>query len=302
MTAVEPQDPDFKGHRSGYVALIGKPNAGKSTLMNALIGSKLSIVTAKPQTTRQRILGIANEPEFQIIFLDIPGVIEPRYGLQQAMMKSVRHAVQDADLMLFIADATKESPDELSLAEIQGRPAILVLNKMDLIDTSSALPLVQRYVDLRAFEEVVPVSAKKGTNLEVLMEAVVSRLPVGPPFYPKDVLSEQPERFFVAEIVREKIFVKFGKEIPYSTQVNVVAFDEKNEYGKDVIDAEIIVERESQKPIILGKGGKAIKSLGISSRKAIESFLGRPVHLRLFVKVRKGWRDSTTHLRSYGYE
>ncbi len=291
-----------EGHRSGYITLVGKPNAGKSTLMNALLGIKLSIVTSKPQTTRHRVLGIANEPDYQIIFLDTPGVIEPRYGLQKSMMKSVRHAVQDADLMLFIADATKESPDTLSLTEIGDRPAILVLNKMDLVRERETLPLVQSYIDLRAFEEVVPVSAKKKTNLDVLMEAIVSRLPAGPPFYPKDMVSEQPERFFVAEIIREKVFERFSKEIPYSTQVNVVAFDEKNKHGKDVIDAEIVVERESQKPIIIGKGGKAIKSLGIAARKAIESFLDRPVHLRLFVKVRKGWRDSGTFLRSYGYE
>ncbi|MBT8400645.1 MAG: GTPase Era [Rhodothermia bacterium] len=291
-----------EGHRSGYVTLVGKPNAGKSTLMNALLGRKLSIVTSKPQTTRHRVLGIANEPGYQVIFLDTPGVIEPRYGLQKSMMKSVRHAVQDADLMLFIADATTESPDTLSLTEVGDRPAILVLNKMDLIRERDALPLVQRYVELRAFEDVVPVSAKKKTNLDVLMDAVITRLPEGPPFYPKDVVSEHPERFFVAEIIREKVFERFSREIPYSTQVNIVAFEEKNQYGKDVIDAEIVVERESQKPILIGKGGKAIKSLGIASRKAIETFLDRPVHLRLFVKVRKGWRDSGTFLRSYGYE
>ncbi len=291
-----------EGHRSGYVTLVGKPNAGKSTLMNALLGRKLSIVTSKPQTTRHRVLGIANELGYQIIFLDTPGVIEPRYGLQKSMMKSVRHAVQDADLMLFIADATTESPDTLSLTEVGDRPAILVLNKMDLVRERDALPLVKSYVELRTFEDVVPVSAKKKTNLDILMDAVVTRLPEGPPFYPKDIVSEHPERFFVAEIIREKVFERFSREIPYSTQVNIVAFDEKNQHGKDVIDAEIVVERESQKPILIGKGGKAIKSLGIASRKAIESFLDRPVHLRLFVKVRKGWRDSGTFLRSYGYE
>lgn len=291
-----------KGHRSGYVTLVGKPNAGKSTLMNALLGRKLSIVTSKPQTTRHRVLGIANEPAYQIIFLDTPGVIEPRYGLQKSMMKSVRHAVQDADLMLFIADATTETPDTLSLTEVGDRPAILVLNKMDLVRERDALPLVKSYVEMRTFEDVVPVSAKKKTNLDVLMDAVVARLQEGPPFYPKDVISEHPERFFVAEIIREKVFERFSREIPYSTQVNIVAFEEKNQHGKDVIDAEIVVERESQKPILIGKGGKAIKSLGIASRKAIEAFLDRPVHLRLFVKVRKGWRDSGTFLRSYGYE
>ena len=291
-----------EGHHSGYVALVGKPNAGKSTLMNALLGRKLSIVTRKPQTTRHRVLGILTGTNYQVIFLDTPGVIEPRYGLQESMMKSVRRALRDADLTLFIADVTHEAPDTLSLAQIGERPAVLVLNKMDLIRQEDALPLVRSYSDLRAFAEVVPVSAKRKTNLDILMEAIVSRLPEEPPFYPKDVISEHPERFFVAEIVREKIFEKFGKEIPYSTQVNVVSYEEGNARTKDIIEAEIIVERESQKPIIIGKGGRAIKSLGIASRKAIEAFLGRPVNLRLFVKVRKGWRDSATFLKSYGYE
>lgn len=289
-------------HRSGYVALIGKPNAGKSTLLNALLRHRLSIVTAKPQTTRHRVLGILSDPGYQIIFLDTPGVIKPRYGLQEAMMRSVRRAVVDADLTLFIADATRESPDTLSLEELRDTPAILVLNKTDLMKQEEALPLVERYVALRSFVDVVPISARKGTNLDVLLDIIVSRMPIGPPFYPSDMISEHPERFFVAEIIREKVFLKFGQEVPYSAQVNIVAYDEKTETGKDMIEAEIVVERDSQKAILIGKQGAAIKDVGIRARKSIEKFLERPVYLKLFVKVRKGWRDSDTHLRSFGYD
>lgn len=289
-------------HRSGYAAIVGKPNAGKSTLLNALLGQKLSIVTPKPQTTRHRVLGILSGEAHQIIFLDTPGIIKPRYGLQESMMRAVRRAIADADVTLFIADATRQDPDELSLEELRDAPAVLVLNKMDLIRKEEALPLVEKYVALRTFADVVPISARKRTNLDTLLDVIVSQIPAGPPFYPRDMISEHPERFFVAEIVREKIFRKFGQEIPYSTQVNVVDFSEKTESGKDLIDAEIVVERDSQKAILLGKGGSAIKDVGVRARKSIEKFLGRPVYLRLFVKVRKGWRDSEGKLRSFGYD
>ncbi len=289
------------GYRSGYVALVGKPNAGKSTLMNALLGRKLSIVTAKPQTTRHRVLGIATTDEYQMIFLDTPGIIDPRYGLQQSMMKTVRHAVADADVILFIADATFDTPDALGLETVGNRPAILVLNKMDLIEQEQALPLVDAYTAVRSFDEVVPVSALKHRNLDTLLRVLAGHLPEGPPLYPADMISEHPERFFVAEIIREKIFQRYALEVPYSTQVNIVAYEEKHGKEKDIIEAEIVVERESQKPILIGKNGKAIKALGIAARRDIEKFLHRPVYLRLFVKVRKGWRDSDTHLRSYGY-
>lgn len=293
---------DQPGHRSGYVALAGKPNVGKSTLMNALVGQKLSIVTAKPQTTRHRVLGIATTDAYQMVFLDTPGIIDPRYGLQQSMMKTVRHAVADADIVLFMADATLDTPDTLGLETVGNRAAILVLNKMDLVEKKQALPLVQAYTSLRTFDEVVPISALKRWNLDTLLAVVIGFLPEGPPLYPPDMVSEHPERFFVAEIVREKIFERYEKEIPYSTQVNIVAYEEKHGDEKDIIEAEIVVERESQKPILIGKGGKAIKALGIAARRDVEKFLGRPVYLRLFVKVRKGWRDSETHLRSFGYE
>lgn len=289
-----------ENHRSGYVALIGKPNVGKSTLLNALLGRKLSIVTAKPQTTRHRILGILSGDDYQIIFLDTPGIIKPRYGLQEAMMRAVNEAVADADLLLFMADASKDEPDTFSLGHIGDRPALLVLNKMDLIPQEKAIPLVHAYTELRAFEAVVPISAATGHNLDILLDEIIQRLPKGPPFYPRDMISEHPERFFVAEIIREKIFEQFREEIPYSAQVNVVTYEERPG-GKDFIDCEIVVERDTQKGILIGKGGAALKKIGAEARKDIETFVDHPVYLQLHVKVRENWRDRDTFLRSYGY-
>lgn len=289
-----------EGHRSGYVAIVGKPNVGKSTLLNALLGRKLSIVTYKPQTTRNRVLGILSGDDYQVIFLDTPGIIEPRYRLQESMMNDVRDAVAEADLLLFMADASLGRVDTISLDVIAGRPALLVVNKMDLIRQEQALPLVQAYVDTRAFEDVIPISAATGYNLDVLKQAIVARMPPGPPFYPKDMVSEHPERFFVAEIIREKVFEQYRDEVPYSTQVNIVLFEERPD-GKDRIAAEIVVERDTQKGILIGKKGQALKNVGIAARKDIEAFLGKGVFLELHVKVRQDWRNKDTLLRSYGY-
>jgi GTP-binding protein Era len=289
-----------EGHRSGYVAIIGRPNVGKSTLLNALLGRKLSIVTYKPQTTRNRVLGILSGDDYQIIFLDTPGIIEPRYRLHEAMMHDVRESIAEADLLLFIADATQGRLDTSGLAFLGDRPALLVLSKMDLVRQEDALPLVQAYTDTRAFDAVVPVSALTGFNVEVLKTELIHRLPPGPPFYPKDMLSEHPERFFVSEIIREKIFEHYREEIPYSTQVNIVTYEERSD-GKDRISAEIVVERETQKGIVIGKKGSALKQVGTAARREIEAFLGRGVFLELFVKVREDWRNKDTLLRSYGY-
>ena len=289
-----------EGHKSGYVALVGKPNVGKSTLMNALVGRKLSIVTRKPQTTRHRVLGIHSGEKHQIIFLDTPGIITPRYRLQEAMMGSVKDAIRDADLLLFLHEATQEKPDTFSLDWIGDTPAFLVLTKMDLIPQEEALPLVESYLDLRAFDEVIPTSALKGFNLDTLLEQIIEHLPEGPPFYPKDMISEHPERFFVAEIIREKVFEQFREEVPYSTQVNLTTYEERDD-EKDFIDAEIVVNKKSQKGILIGKGGRALKKLGTAARKDIEEFVGSPVYLQLHVKVRENWRDKDTFLRSYGY-
>jgi GTPase len=287
-------------HRCGYAAFVGRPNVGKSTLVNRLVGHKISIVTRKPQTTRSRVLGILSDPGFQLILLDTPGVIKPSYGLQKFMMTAVTSAVRDADVVLFLADASHDSPDTLTLEYTGGKPVILVVNKIDKIAKEKALPLVEAYQELKDFADVVPISALKGRNVDTLLEVVASYLPMGPPLYPEDMLSEQPERFFVAEIVREKIFERYQQEIPYATQVNIVDFTEKPG-EKDVIDAEIIVERDTQKGILIGKGGLALKAVGMAARKDIEEFLGRPVFLRLFVKVRGDWRNSETYLKSYGY-
>lgn len=300
MDVLLPSDGFPPDHRSGYVALVGLPNVGKSTLLNALLGRKLSIVTDKPQTTRHRILGILSDEACQILFLDTPGILKPRYRLHEAMMHQVHEALADADLVVLLADATFARPDTSSLAHLQGRRALLVLNKLDLIRPEQALPLAAAYTALHPFEEVIPISALRGDNLDVLRQALVSRLPLAPPFYPKDMISEHPERFFVSEIIREKIFEQFRQEVPYSTQVNIVLFEEKAG-GKDYIDAEIVVERPSQKGILIGKGGQALKAIGTAARRDIEDFLGRPVFLKLFVKVREDWREKEAFLRSFGY-
>ncbi len=292
-------------HRSGYVAIIGAPNVGKSTLMNHILGRKLSIVTERPSTTRNRVLGIRSDERSQIIFLDTPGVVRPRYRLHELMMQDVDRSVADADILLFMTDATEPAPTHdargaLDRIERSAAPALLILNKMDLILPEKALPLVNLYTELRAFEEVFPVSAKTGKGVDVLTKEVARRLPVGPPYYPKDQLSEHPERFFIAEIVREAIFNRFRDEVPYSTQVNVVTY-ESRETGKDFIDCEIVVERDAQKGILIGKGGKALKGLGADARKGIEEFLGTSVYLQLHVKTRTDWRNKEGMLRSYGF-
>lgn len=293
-------DPIPPGHRSGYVALVGRPNAGKSTLLNALVGRKLSIVTHKPQTTRHRVLGLLSEDGYQVVLLDTPGLLEPRYGLQERMMATVQSTIAEADLLLFLADSTRE-PDESMLKALGDRPAILVLTKIDLLSQDQVLPRAEAFAKLYPFEEIIPISAAKSFNLERLVELVIARMPLGPPYYPKDQVSEQPERFFVSEIIREKIFEVFRQEVPYATAVNIVAYQEREAPDKDLIDAEIVVERPTQKGILIGKGGEALKKIGTYARRDIEAFTGRPVFLRLFVKVRDDWRNRDTFLDAYGY-
>jgi len=288
-------------YRCGYVALIGKPNVGKSTLLNALLGQKLSIVTKKPQTTRNRVLGILTDGNLQIILLDTPGVIKPRYGLQRSMMKDVKRALGDADLVLFLADAGTDRIDSKTLEYLSGVPTILVLNKMDLVETGSMLPRVERYLEEHNFEEVIPISALKKKNLDVLLNAIRERMPLGPQMYPEDMISEHPERFFVAEMIREKIFIMLRQEVPYSTQVDIIGFEER-EGEKDLIHADIIVERQSQKGILIGKKGATLKKIGSAARVDIEEFLDRPVFLKLHVKVRDDWRNRDAMLRSFGFE
>ncbi len=286
--------------RCGYVALVGKPNAGKSTLLNGLLGRKLSIVTPKAQTTRHRLVGILSEPDAQIIFLDTPGVIRPRSGLHQSMIRHVTVAVGEADLLLFLVDAQSSNPDTLSLDHIREQSTILVLNKIDLIRQTEVLPLLDAYLELRAFEAVVPVSALTGYNMDVLLTEIKERLPAGTALYPAEMISTHPERFFVSEIIREKLFERFRQEVPYSVAVNISRYEE-NPGRKDLIQANIVVERQSQKGIMIGAGGRSLKAVGIAARKDIEAFLGRGVFLELFVQVRPNWRNQELLLRSYGY-
>lgn len=288
-------------HKSGYIAIIGKPNAGKSTLMNRILGSKISITTHKPQTTRHQILGIHSEEDLQIIFLDTPGVINPRYELQKAMMRFVDRARNDADLVLFIVDVNDTSiPGRIftTFKSIQ-KPVALVVNKIDQVDDAKAKTIAKELNEEYRFEETHFVSALNGKGVPELMDMVKGRLPAGPPFYPKDMLSEQPVRFFVAELIREQLFLQFHQELPYSCTVDIIQYDERNDL--DYINAEVIVNRDSQKGMIIGKGGHAIKKLGKNARATIEDFLDKKVYLDLHVKVRDKWRDDPNMVRNFGY-
>jgi GTP-binding protein Era len=295
------------GFRAGYVALIGEPNVGKSTLMNRLVGQKLSIVTPKPQTTRHRILGILSSETAQIIFLDTPGVLQPRYALHEAMMRFSRGAVGDADVVLFLVDACekiqendKKRNEALEMLKTGGKAAILGVNKVDAVAPEKVAEMIVHFSSAYKFSEVYPISAATGYGIEEMMKGVEAALPVHVPFYPVDAITEQPEKFFVAEIIREKIFEKFSDEIPYSTTVDILEF--KEQAGKkDLIRAEIVVERDSQKGIIIGKGGSALKDIGAKSRAEIELFLDRPVFLELYVKTRDKWRESNEWVKRFGY-
>ncbi len=288
-------------HKTGYVAIIGKPNVGKSTLINALMGHKMSIVTRKPQTTRHRVLSVLSSDEYQIIILDTPGILEPRYRLHEAMMNSVHRSIADADLLIYITDTKSAQPDGHHLSLLNDKKSLLLINKIDLINERDALPIAEAYMQKHPFEEIIPISALKRRNLDTLLRIMVDYMPEGPPLYPKDMLSEHPSRFFVSEIIREKIFELFSNEIPYSTQVNIIQYKEGEGSQKDVIDAEIVVDKKSQKGILIGRKGQALKKVGEIARGDIEEFVGRPVYLKLHVKVREDWRNSNGLLDSYGY-
>jgi GTP-binding protein Era len=294
--------PNFK---AGYVALIGRPNVGKSTLMNALLGQKLSIVTAKPQTTRHRVLGILSGNEYQVIFLDTPGLLIPRYKLQETMVKAARNAIEEADVLLFmiepeekISQANRSILTELTQTK---KPVILTINKIDLIEKDKLLPIIENYSKSFDLASIIPISAIKADGLDKLKQLIIDNLSDGFPFYPPETITDQPERFFVAEIIREKIFQKYGEEIPYSTTVTIEEFKER-EQGKDYVRAVIYVERDSQKGIIIGKQGAALKRVGQIARQDIELFLGRSVYLELFVKVKEKWRQNEGILKELGYK
>ena len=287
-------------HKSGYAAIIGKPNAGKSTLMNRILGSKISITTHKAQTTRHQVVGIYSDEDTQIVFLDTPGVISPKYELQKAMMKTVERARKDADLILFIYDPTDRHPTDevIELLQSINKPILLVVNKIDATDKAEAEKKVLLLKDQLRLHSVLYVSALQGDGVDELLNTVRSLLPSGPPFYPKEDLSEHPVRFFVSELIREQLFLRFHEEIPYSCAVEVIEYKADDEI--DRISADIIVNRKSQKGMLIGKGGKAIKELGIRSRESIEEFIGKKVFLELHVKVREKWREKENWVRNLG--
>lgn len=294
--------------KSGYVAILGLPNAGKSTLMNALLGQKLSIVTSKPQTTRKKILGILSSENYQVIFLDTPGIIKPGYLLQEKMMEAVAESLKDADVIILIVDIFADPEGESSVNNpfivenfFKGnKPLLLLLNKIDLTEQEIVKGLITKYESQEKFKKVIPVSALLNFNLEEVQNTIIELLPEGPKYYPDDIVADENERFFVSEIVREKIFELYKEEIPYSTEVIVPDFKERKE-NKDYILAEIIVERDSQKGIIIGKKGAAIKKLGLEARKAVEDFLQKEIFLELRVKVKNKWRSDENQLKSFGY-
>jgi GTPase len=293
-------------YKAGYVAIVGEPNVGKSTLMNALLEQKISIVTNKPQTTRQRVLGILSREDAQIIFLDTPGLLKPKYLLHKEMVKSAESALADADVVLVLTQTSRgtELPIEVServLPLCKTKPVILVINKADTVNKAELLPVIETFAKLGYFKEIIPISALRHDNLQAIVQSLIQYVPEHDAFYPPDIVSESPERFFVAEFIREQLFEKFSEEIPYSTAVEIREFKDR-ETGKTLINADIIVERDSQKGIIIGKHGEALKKVGTSARIQIEEFLQRKVYLELHVKVREKWRESEAMLRQLGYD
>ncbi|HXH18544.1 MAG TPA: GTPase Era [Chitinophagales bacterium] len=290
-------------HHSGFVSIIGRPNVGKSTLLNALLGEKLSIVTPKAQTTRHRIIGILNGDNYQIVFSDTPGIIfEPKHKLHKAMMRSVMESLEDADVLLFITDIFEKKSDVSTfLDELQKlkAPKILVINKIDLLKSGTLESLTTAWQKQNLFNEIIPVSALQIINMDKLSGLLLNYLPEHPPYYPKDELTDRNLRYFVSEIIREKLFLHYKQEIPYSCEVVVADYKEAPDINR--IRAEIIVERESQKAIIIGKKGSALKKIGIESRADIEKLAGKKVYLELFVKVRENWRNDERLLKSLGY-
>jgi GTP-binding protein Era len=293
--------------RAGYVAIIGEPNVGKSTLMNALLEQKLSIVTPKPQTTRQRVLGILSGADFQLVFLDTPGIIEPAYALQEAMVRSAQEAIRDADLILLLVDASRpgKAAEARTLKLLKSLPSIpqplyLAINKTDKVAKASLLPLIEEYSCAYSFREIFPISALRLDGTGALLQGLLRELPIHPPYYPLDIVSEQQQRFFVSEIIREKIFSRCHEEVPYSSTVEIAEFKEREE-GKWFISADLYVEKESQKAILIGRNGSMLKEIGKLARQEIEQFLDHAVFLELHVRVRENWRKDERWLRRFGY-
>lgn len=290
-------------HRAGFVNIVGNPNVGKSTLMNDLVGERISIITQKAQTTRHRIMGIVNTPEYQIVYSDTPGVLKPKYKLQESMLEFSEGALTDADILLYVTDVVEDpekNKDYLDRVAKEKIPVLLVINKVDLLKGNDELEkLIAEWHTRLPNAEIFPVSAKEHFNVDNLKNRIVELLPPSPPFFGKDALTDKPARFFVTEIIREKLLLNYDKEIPYSTEVIVEKFDEKE--GAIHIMAVIYVERDSQKGIIIGKGGEKIKKVGIEARQDLETFFQKKIYLELFVKVEKDWRNREGKLRQFGY-
>lgn len=289
-------------HKSGFVNILGNPNAGKSTLMNAAIGEKLSIITAKAQTTRHRIMGIANGDDYQIVYSDTPGIVNPHYKLHESMMGFVHSALKDADVFLLVTDIGEDfkNQDILDKVKESGIPTIIVINKIDLSDQQTVEQKIKFWKDKFESAEIIPVSALLKFNIEKVIDSILEKLPDSPPYFPKDELSDKTMRFFASEIIREKIFENYQKEIPYACEVVVESY--KEEVHIDKISATIFVERESQKGIVIGHKGSALKKVGTESRIDIEDFVQKKVFLELHVKVNKDWRNNDTFLKRFGYE
>lgn len=296
-------------HKSGYVAILGLPNAGKSTLLNSILGQKLAITNIKPQTTRKKIVGILSEKDYQIVFLDTPGLLTPSYLLQEKMMEEVSRSISDADVVLLIIDVMKDPHGKSTFnhnfvkenLEYKKKVIILLLNKVDLIQQEDTVQLIEYFKGLNKFESVIPISASQNFNIKKIVDTIVEVLPEGPGYYPDDIVADENARFFVSEIIREKILELYREEIPYSVEVVITDFKERA-VGKNFISAEVVVERDSQKSIIIGKDGAAIKKLGKIAREAVEEFLQQKVYLELRIKVRKNWRSNENYLKQFGYK
>ena len=293
-------------HKAGFVSIVGKPNVGKSTLMNKLVGERLSIITAKAQTTRHRIMGILNGThngqEFQLVYSDTPGIIKPLYKLQESMMSFVRGSIEDADVILFVTDIFElhDENDVIERLKKSEVPVLLLINKIDQATQEQVNEKIAYWQENFTAQEIIPISAINGFNTEQVFEGIISRLPQHPPYFPKDELTDKPERFFASEIIREKIFLNYKKEVPYSSEVVVTGFKEKEDII--VIQAEILVERATQRAILLGEGGKMIKKTGIMAREELERFFGKKVFLEQFVKVEPDWRQKERMLKRLGYD
>jgi GTP-binding protein Era len=291
-------------HKSGYIAIVGSPNVGKSTLLNRILGQKVAIVTPKPQTTRNRILGILSRKHFQMLFLDTPGIFQPGYRLQKIMVETATRALREADLVLVMTEGSRQpGPDEdriLGLLSSTKTPAVLAINKSDLLgDKRVLLPMIETYSQRHPFREVVPISALTGDGVDQLLEVLAKSLPEGPRYYPEEIITESPERFIAAETIREKVFLRTGEEIPYAVAVKVDEYKERDHVL--YIKATVYVERDSQKGILIGEKGRKLKQIGQLAREELEASTGRKVFLDLWVKVRRKWRQKEEDLRFLGY-